>query len=158
MKSIAGLLVIFGFSALASGDAGMPSGGALPITAKVVIGAEEKSLSFDGVNEVLPDANFVVEIQAQMKDVRLSIVDAIDSVVPSTGTVELGLPTRLTVRSKEPLRPGTQYALKIDGHTGTRPSDSSGGTYSAISIKLLIMGDAVPEPEPPKKKSRKRRR
>jgi len=104
-----------------------------------------------------PGATFELELSARSPDARLTLVDARDDVVPSTGARELATDTRLTVVPGAPLVPGSRYALRLDGAVERELHDAGGRAYSPLTLPILVAG-TPPPPEQRAKPKRKRRR
>src|SRR6476659_6472867 len=70
---------------------------AIPVqSATATSGGADVALSLSSETPVAPDAHFKIELAANLPDVRLSLLDEQDAVVPCTGTSELARTARLT--------------------------------------------------------------
>jgi hypothetical protein len=139
-------------------DAGVAGTSPLPLSAAVaVIGGQDLPLGRDGSALVDPGASFRVEIAVPLTDGRLALHDEQDAMVASSGTSEVGTSwTRYRLAPDEPLRPGSTYALRVDGATAREAHDPSGRAYGPLALKVKTTG-VRPAPAPAKKKRGKRR-
>ncbi len=132
---------------------------AAPLSAAVAVVAG-KDLPIDRGGSTLVDiaASFRVEIAAPLADGRLALHDEQDAMVASTGTSEVGASwTRYQLVPDQPLRPGSSYALRIDGAAASEVHDIGGRTYAPVVLKLKTAGER-PAPAPSSKKKRAKRR
>ncbi|HYS80920.1 MAG TPA: hypothetical protein VEM76_09425 [Anaeromyxobacteraceae bacterium] len=129
----------------------------VPVTLAVaVMGSVEVPLARDGVTPVDPAASYRVEIAAHLVDGRLSLHDAQDAMVASTGTAEVGGEvTRYRLMPVEPLQPASSYTLVVDGAVTREAHDAGGRAYGPFLAKLGTTGE---KPPPPQKKRGKQRR
>lgn len=109
-------------------------------------------------NVVDPESRFEVELAARAEDARLSLLDELEAVVPSTGTTVHEARSRFTVAPKEPLRAGSSYQLRVDGTLTREAHDASGRSLAPASLKLKTSGERPPPPPPDKKHRGKKRR
>jgi hypothetical protein len=130
----------------------------LPVTAAVAAGSgQDLALSRDDVTLVDPGAAFRIDVAAHVADGRLSLHDEQDAMVASTGTTELGATwTKYQLVPVEPLRPGTRYALHLDGATTREPHDAGGRAFAPLVVKLKTTGDRPPSPKKPQAKRHRR--
>ncbi len=136
-----------------------PPPAALPISAAVVkTAAGEEPLSRDGVTMIEPGAAFRVEVAVHLTDGRLSIHDEQDAMVASSGTTEVGDTwTRYELAPDEPLRPGSSYALRLDGAQAREAHDPAGKAYAPAVLKLRTTGVHPPPPPTAKAKAKVKR-
>ena len=139
----------------AAADAGVP--GAPLSSAVAVMAGRDVAIERDGSTLVDPSASFRVEIGVPLSDGRLALHDEQDAMVASSGTSEVGTTwTRYRLVPDEPLRPGTTYALRVDGAAAREVHDPAGRAYAPIVLKLKTTGER-PAPPPAKRKRSKRR-
>ncbi len=145
-------------------DAGEPGAGAAtdaqlltPLSAAVaIVGGREIPIARDGSTSVDPAAAFRVEIAVHLADGRMALHDEQDAMVASSGTTEIGASwTSYRLVPEEPLRPGTSYALWIDGAVTREAHDPSGRAYGPVVLKLKTTGE---RPAAPTRKKRGRPR
>lgn len=130
---------------------------ALPVTAAVAVSAgQEQPLAREGRTVVVPAAEFRVEVAVHLTDARLLLLDAQDAMVASSGTSEVGAgATRLRLTPDEPLRPGSDYALRVDGAAKREVHDAAGRAYAPLHLELRAAGEKPAAP--PRQKRRPRR-
>jgi len=106
-----------------------------------------------------PAATFRVVLSARLEDARLLLLDGAGAAVPAKGTREVGATTALTLAPTSPLRPGSQYQLRVDGDRTRDLHDAAGAVHAPFTVRVLAAGTPPPpEPQPqPKKKKRGRR-
>jgi hypothetical protein len=109
-------------------------------------------------SEVDPGATFRVEIAAQLEDARLVLLDEQHAMVPARGTTDLGPITRFMLTPEPPLKPGTAYALRVDGAVGRDIHDHEGNAYAPVVLQLKTTGERPLPVTPAKKVSRRRGR
>ena len=110
----------------------------------------------DGSTTLDPDAAFRVEIPVHLTDGRMALHDEQDAMVASSGTTEIGASwTRYRLVPEVPLRPGTSYALWVDGAITREAHDPSGRAYGPVVLRLKTTGV---RPATPAKKKRGRPR
>ncbi len=104
-----------------------------------------------------PAATFEVRLGVPARDARLVLLDARDTMVPSSANSEVGFSaSRFTLTPMEPLVPGGRYVLRLEG-LESRPVKSDGGrAFEPLVILLQVTGE--PPPAPPKKAKKKRGR
>jgi hypothetical protein len=131
----------------------------VPLSAAVaVVGGQELRIDRDGSTLVDSGASFTVEVAVPLTDGRLALHDEQDAMVASTGTSEVGTAwTRYRLVPEEPLRPGTPYALRLDGAVTREAHDPSGRAYGPLVLKVKTTGER-PAPPTSRKKRGKRRR
>jgi hypothetical protein len=93
-----------------------------------------------GLTLVDPGSGFRVEVAARIADARLILLDAQESLVPASGTTEVGSSTRFTLVPSAALRPGASYTLRLDGVAGREFHDDSGRGYRPLSLPLRATG------------------
>jgi hypothetical protein len=137
-----------------------PSPSPLPISAAVAkAGAAEQPIVRDGVTTIDPASAFRVEVAAHLVDGRLSIHDEQDAMVASSGTTEVGETwTRFEITPDEPLRPGSSFALRVDGAAEREAHDRSGKPYAPAVMKLKTTGERPPPQKAQKPARAKKRR
>lgn len=122
----------------------------------------ELPLHLDSPTLVDPAASFRIEIGAEVKDVRLALLDEQDAMVPMNGTTEVGQITRCTLIPIQALRPGTRYTLRIDGAVSREPHSKEGSPFAPLIFQIKTTGDRPPPAAVVKKKGsgghRRRRR
>jgi len=136
-------------------DAGEPRDGAAtdaqlltPLsTAVAIVGGREIPIARDGATSVDPAAAFRVEIAVHLADGRMALHDEQDAMVASSGTTEIGASwTSYRLVPEGPLRPGTSYALWIDGAVTREAHDPSGRAYGPVVLKLKTTGERPAAP------------
>ena len=89
-----------------------------------------------------PRAAFRVEVAAVVADGRLSLRDGQDSMVPSSGTTEVGPSwTRFQLAPDAPLVPGSDYTLHLDGNVSRAPRDASGQALRPLVLPIRAAGE-----------------
>jgi hypothetical protein len=145
-----------------AGDAGplQPRAGAAsaaplltPLSVAVaIVGGREVPITRDGSTFVDPAAGFRVEIAVHLADGRMALHDEQDAMVASSGTTEIGASwTRYRLVPEGPLRPGTSYALWIDGAVTREAHDPGGRAYGPVVLRLKTTGE---RPAAPARKKR----
>ncbi len=120
--------------------------------------AGEVPLAAEGRTPIDPAAGFRVELAAHLDDARLVLLDEADAMVASRGAIELrSRSTRFTLTPEEPLRPGSRYALVVEGTVSPQLRDPSGVTYPPVVLGLQTTGER-PRPLPAPKRPHRRRR
>lgn len=104
---------------------------------------------------VEPASSFRVVLPGPSEDARLSLLDAVDALVPATGTREVGEQTVLTITPREPLVPASRYLLRVDGARGRDLHDAAGRAAGPVELHLVAAGSP---PEKPAKAVRKKKR
>ena len=104
-----------------------------------------------------PAATFEVRLGVLARGARLVLLDARDTLVPSSADSEVGpSASRFTLTPMEPLVPGGRYVLRLEG-LESRPVKSDGGrAFEPLVVLLQATGE--PPPAPPKKAKKKRGR
>jgi hypothetical protein len=104
-----------------------------------------------------PAARFQVELAVPLIDARLALVDSDDALVAAAESHEIGATwSRFLLVPDAPLRPGTKYALRIDGASDREAHDADGRAYQITVWELRTTGEPPP-PEPAPKKAKRRR-
>lgn len=139
-------------------DAGASTTAPAPLSAAVaVVGGQDLPIDPGGGALVDPGASFRVELAVPLTDGRLALHDEQDAMVASSGTSEVGASwTRYRLVPDEPLRPGTSYALRVDGAAAREVHDPGGRAYAPVVLKLKTTGERPP-PAPARKHRGKRR-
>ncbi len=138
-----------------------PDAGATPLTAPLsaavaIVGGQEILIARDGSAIVDPAAAFRIEVAVHLTDGRMALHDEQDAMVASSGTNEIGASwTRYHLVPDGPLRPGTSYAIWIDGAVTRQIHDASGRAYGPVVLKLKTSGE---RPAAPARKKRGKRR
>jgi len=110
----------------------------------------------DGTTLVDPVSSFRLDVGAHLTDGRLALHDEQDAMIASSGTTEVGSSwTRYRLVPDEPLRPGSDYVLLLDGTVTREAHDPSGRAYAPVAVKLKTTGE---RPAAPVKKKRGKRR
>jgi hypothetical protein len=117
----------------------------------------ELPLLRDAETVVDPASTFRVVLSARIADARLLLLDADDAAVPAKETREVGTVTTLTLAPASPLRPGSRYALRLDGARTRDLHDEAGAAHAPFTLPVLAAG-TPPPPEPPPKPAPKKRR
>ena len=114
-----------------------------PVAAAVArVGTQEAPLQRGGVTTIDPGAAFELTVPVHLADGRLALHDEADAMVASTGTTELGENTsRYRLVPDEPLRPGSRYALRLDGAVTREPHGSDGRAYAPVVLQLQTSGE-----------------
>ena len=128
----------------AGGDVAPPA----PLAAAVaVVGGQDLPIGRDGSAPVDTGASFRVEIAVPLADGRLALYDEQDAMVTSSGTSEVGTSwTRYRLVPDAPLRPGTTYALRLDGALTREAHDPSGRAYGPLVLTVKTAGERPPAP------------
>jgi hypothetical protein len=120
------------------------------------VGTQEAPLQRGGVTTIDPGAAFELTVPVHLADGRLALHDETDAMVASTGTTELGESTsRYRLVPDEPLRPGSRYALRLDGAVTREPHGSDGRAYAPVVLQLQTSGER-PAAAPRKKRGSRR--
>lgn len=150
----------------APADGGAPAAGApparpaapapLPVTGALArVGALEVPVAREAVTTVDPGSAFELALAVRLADGRLSLRDEADAMVASTATTELSEgATRYRLVPDEPLRPGSRYALHLDGAVTREPHGDDGAAYAPAVYQLKTSGE---RPAAPARKKRTRR-
>lgn len=135
---------------------GNTSAGSPPLTAAEASAAGVTiPLARDGgLTLVDPGSGFRVEVAARLADARLILLDSQESLVPASGTTEVGSSTRFTLVPSAALRPGASYTLRLDGVAGREFHDDSGRGYRPLSLPLRATGQP-PAPSRTKKRGKR---
>ncbi len=112
-------------------------------------------LAREGVTAVEPGSTFRLEVAVQVDDARLVLLDEQDAMVPAQGTTEAAATSRFTLVPSEPLRPGSNYTLRLEGAVRREAHDPAGRAYLPVAMRLRTTGDRPPAGA---KKSRRARR
>lgn len=102
-----------------------------------------------------PASTFRVVLPGRSDDARLSLLDAADALVPSTGTREVGDQTVLGITPRQPLVPASRYLLRVDGARERDLHDEAGRAAGPVELHLVAAGSP---PEKPAKAVRKKKR
>jgi hypothetical protein len=144
-------------------DAAAPDTGPRPLSfqARAVIVTDAGvtmaiDLAPDATTEVAPESRFELEL-GDLRDVRVQLFDDDDRAVPSIDRLEIGRPTRYSLKPNEPLSAGATYALGIDGLRFDDPVDADGGVHQPARLTFRTTGDsnAAPSPGKPAKTKKK---
>lgn len=123
--------------------------------ALAVVGAAITPLDGGGETTVSPKATFRVELPPSLADARLSLLDAGDAMLPSSGTREVGQATVLTLTPASPLPPGVRLRLRVDGAATRELHAADGRRFAPLEWQVLVAGETEPKKAPGKKAKRK---
>jgi len=112
-------------------------------------------LSATAETAIEPGSTFRVELPQALADARLSLLDAADSMVPATGTREVGQATLLTLRPTGALAPGARLRLRVDGAATRELHGADGRRFAPLEWPVVLGGDPEPR-KPPARKPRKK--
>ncbi|HEU4385780.1 MAG TPA: hypothetical protein VFR85_20005, partial [Anaeromyxobacteraceae bacterium] len=87
---------------------------------------------------------------------RLSLLDGQDALVPAEAALEAAATTRFMLAPAAPLRPGSSYALRLEGAEGRLLVAEDGQSYEPLTLVLRTSGTA-PVPQRKAKRSRRSR-
>jgi hypothetical protein len=113
-------------------------------TSAVAVGHQTSSLSQAAETPVEPGSSFRVELPVALADARLSLLDAGDAMVPSSGAREVGQATLLTLKPAVALPPGAHLRLRIDGSATRELHGADGRRFVPLEWPVLVTGDAEP--------------
>jgi hypothetical protein len=113
-------------------------------TSAFAIGQPPSTLSLAAETVVAPGSSFRVELPVAIPDARLSLLDASDAMVPSTGSREVGQATLLTLQPAVEPPPGARLRLRVDGAATLELHGADGRRFAPLEWPLLVAGD--PEP------------
>jgi hypothetical protein len=130
-----------------------PSGGpTAPLPALPVVWAEARAsdgasaLQAEGITAVARDSTFEVAVGVRAPEARLQLLDAKDAVVPSSGSTLVADETRFRLAPDEPLRPGAEYSLRLEGLRASGVASSDGRTFQPLALRVRVAGAAAPPP------------
>jgi len=131
------------------------SPGRLPVEAAQARAPDGITALFpDATATVAPTSSYLVRIGVRVPEARLVLVDAQDSILPASGSTELGAATSFELAPADPLRPGATYVLRLEGLSGRLVRDSAGRLYEPVSFRVIAAGKA---PEPARRRTSKPR-
>jgi hypothetical protein len=113
-------------------------------TSAFAIGQPPSTLSLATEATVAPGSSFRVELPVALPDARLSLLDASDAMVASTGSREVGQATLLTLKPSAELPPGARLRLRVDGAASLELHGTDGRRFAPLEWPVLVAGD--PEP------------
>jgi hypothetical protein len=138
-------------NAVASGHVAAANALALPPpvlelkgTSAFATGQPPSTLSLATETTVEPGSSFRVELPVALADARLSLLDASDAMVPSTGSREVGQATLLALRPTSPLPPGARLRLRVDGVATRELHGADGRRFAPLEWLVLVAGDLEP--------------
>jgi hypothetical protein len=130
-----------------------PSGGpTAPLPALPVVWAEARAsdgasaLQVEGITAVARDSTFEVAVGVRAPEARLQLLDARHAVVPSSGSTLVADETRFRLAPDEPLRPGAEYSLRLEGLRASGVASSDGRTFQPLALRVRVAGAAAPPP------------
>jgi hypothetical protein len=123
--------------------------------ALAVIGAALTPLDGAGETTVHAKATFRVELPPALADARLSLLDAGDAMVPSSGTREVGQATVLTLAPAVALPPGAHLRLRVDGAATRELHAADGRRFGPLEWLVVVAGETEPKKSPGKKGKRR---
>ena len=130
-----------------------PSGGPnAPLPALPVVWAEARAsdgasaLQVEGVTAVARDSTFEVAVGVRAPEARLQLLDSRDAVVPSSGSTLVADETRFRLAPAEPLRPGAEYSLRLEGLRASGVASSDGRTFQPLALRVRVAGAAAAPP------------
>ena len=127
-----------------------PGGPTAPLPALPVVWAEARSsdganpLPVEGITAVSRDSTFEVAVGVRAPEARLQLLDARDAVVPSSGSTLVADETRFRLAPDEPLRPGAEYSLRLEGLRASGVASSDGRTFQPLALRVRVAGAAPP--------------
>ena len=136
-----------------------PGGPTAPLPALPVVWAEARAsdgasaLQVEGVTAVARDSTFEVAVGVRAPEARLQLLDSRDAVVPSSGSTLVADETRFRLAPDEPLRPGAEYSLRLEGLRASGVASSDGRTFQPLALRVRVAGAAAP---PPRRRGPKR--
>lgn len=113
-------------------------------TSAVATGQTPSSLTLAAEAIIEPGSSFRVELPVALAVARLSLLDAGDAMVPSTGSREVGQATLLTLKPTSALPPGAHLRLRVDGATTRELHGADGRRFAPLEWPVLVAGDADP--------------
>jgi hypothetical protein len=127
----------------------------VPVTAAVVADAGgERPLAGAAPAVVEPACRFRVEVAVPLLDARLSLLDGGGRMVAGEASIEIGPSwAKFTFAPAEPLAPGADYALRLDGALQSAAHDGDGRAYAPSTWPVRSAGE---KPPPARKASRRR--
>jgi hypothetical protein len=112
------------------------------------------ALTLEGRTAVDPTSTFRVVLAGRSEDARLALHDASDAAVASSGGIEIGETTVLTLSPSAPLVPGSRYQLRLDGAV-TRELHMGGRSFTPAIYAIDVTGEPPPARPPPRRRSRR---
>jgi hypothetical protein len=103
-------------------------------------------LRVEGITPVSPESRFEVAVSIRAPEARLQLLDARDAVVPSSGSTVVSEETRFSLAPDEPLRPGAQYSLRLEGLRSSAVAAADGRTFRPLALRVRAGGAAAPTP------------
>jgi hypothetical protein len=127
-----------------------PGPAPLPLVRAEARGADGVSALRPGaVTPVSRDASFEVAISIRAPEARLQLLDARDAVVPSSGSTVVSEETRFLLAPDEALRPGAEYALRLEGIRSSTVAAADGRTFQPLSLRVRVVGAPAPDAAAP---------
>jgi len=123
--------------------------------ALAVVGAALTPLDVGGETSVHPRATFRVELPPALADARLSLLDASDAMLPSSGTREVGLATVLTLSPTVALPPGARLRLRVDGAATRELHAADGRRFGPLEWQVVVAGETESKKGPVRKAKRR---
>lgn len=115
-------------------------------TSAVALGQAVTPLTTATETTIDPGAGFRVELPVALGDARLSLLDAGDAMVPSTGSREVGQATLLALKPSAALPRGAHLRLRVDGAATRELHGADGRRFAPLEWPVMVSGDAEPRP------------
>jgi hypothetical protein len=120
---------------------------ALPVARAEARASEGSSaLRVERITPIARDSIFEVAVSVRAPEARLQLLDARDAVVPSSGSTVVAEETRFSLAPDEPLRPGAEYSLRLEGLRASAVTTADGRTFQPLALRLRVVGATPPSP------------
>ena len=150
---------VAGPTAMASGNAAATNAVAPPPPVLQLRGtaafAGAVALTAGGETTIEPRGAFRVELPIAIADARLSLLDAGDAMVPSSGSRLVGQSTVLTLTPAAALTAGGRFRLRLDGIATRELHAGDGRRFEPVEWTLVVAGEPAPRKAPVRKGTRR---